>query len=224
MTLTTFKVSGSDALSELESRRAQYPESGEYPFLIGDAEELSRLQECASSDQRSPEEIIQASHEINLEKWINERRAEISEYGYSVDDSLGDWPGEISEKGAISLHKDILDGTIIPEVYLGIVSIKEPWQLPAALKYGAWNDCPEPEVQCAFFRKWQSEFGVQITGMAGDVIECTVENPPRDQNSAMALASDQYWYCADIVEQGCETISNLGALLLNSSYWYFWWD
>ncbi|MBL8817724.1 MAG: DUF4253 domain-containing protein [Planctomyces sp.] len=28
----------------------------------------------------------------------------------------------------------------------------------------------------------------------------------------------------DIVEQGCESISNLAATLVNSGYWYFWWD
>jgi hypothetical protein len=29
---------------------------------------------------------------------------------------------------------------------------------------------------------------------------------------------------SDIVDQGCESISNLAATLLNSPYWYFWWD
>jgi hypothetical protein len=26
------------------------------------------------------------------------------------------------------------------------------------------------------------------------------------------------------VAQGCNSISNLGATILNSPYWFFWWD
>ena len=40
----------------------------------------------------------------------------------------------------------------------------------------------------------------------------------------MALAWEQFLFCEDIVSQGVETISNLGATLLNSPYWFFWWD
>jgi hypothetical protein len=40
----------------------------------------------------------------------------------------------------------------------------------------------------------------------------------------MALAWEQYWYCLDIVDQGVGSVSALAATLLNSTYWYFWWD
>ncbi|MBI5726174.1 MAG: DUF4253 domain-containing protein [Planctomycetes bacterium] len=96
--------------------------------------------------------------------------------------------------------------------------------MPAFLKCGAWNECPEAAVHCAFHREWQAEFGAEITGMSGDIVECTVANPPLNKEVAIKLAWQQYWYCADIVGQGCESISNLAATLLNSPYWYFWWD
>jgi uncharacterized protein DUF4253 len=60
--------------------------------------------------------------------------------------------------------------------------------------------------------------------MSGDIVECAVTRPPTDRNAATILAWEQYWYCVDIVEQGCESVSNLAATLLNSPYWYFWWD
>ncbi|WP_414650247.1 DUF4253 domain-containing protein, partial [Duganella sp.] len=34
----------------------------------------------------------------------------------------------------------------------------------------------------------------------------------------------QYLYCADIVDQGTESIEALAATLLNARVWYFWWD
>ncbi|MEO0476072.1 MAG: DUF4253 domain-containing protein [Planctomycetota bacterium] len=96
--------------------------------------------------------------------------------------------------------------------------------MPAVIQYGGWNDCPFPAEQSGIMRHWQQTYGAQIISMTGDVVECHVERPPQDRDSAIELAWQQYWYCYDIVDQGCETVSNLGATLINSSYWYFWWD
>lgn len=224
MTFRTIKIAGKDAVATLTEYRSRFPTSGEYPFLIGDDEELARIQEAAGFNDQDPSAIVQSSHDVNLDKWIAERRSEGEDDGFSVDHLLGEWPGEVTEKGAIGLHKDILTGKVKREVFLGLAAIEQPWQLPAVLKYGAWNDCPEAEVHCAFHRKWHDEYGAEITGMSGDVVECTVANPPADQAAALQLARQQYWYCADIVEQGCESVNNLAATIINSGYWYFWWD
>jgi hypothetical protein len=224
MSFSTIKISGADALAALEQYRLRYQKGGEYPFLIGHAEELERLKGNASFNSQSADEIICASLDIDIVDWLKQRRAEEEEYEFSPDELLGDWPGVIAEKGSSSLHADILTGKIKKEVFLGLAIVEKPWQLPAVLKYGDWNACPAPEVHCAFFRKWGMEFGAQITGMSSDVIECVVAHPPRDQESAIKLAWDQYWYCADIVDQGVGSIHQLAATLLNSPYWYFWWD
>ena len=100
----------------------------------------------------------------------------------------------------------------------------EPWQLPAVMRFGGWNSCPEPAVHCAIHRQWQAEYGAWITGLSNDTIECLVESPPRDRDAALRLAWQQYWYCNDIVDQGCGTINRLAARLMNSPYWFFWWD
>jgi len=71
-------------------------------------------------------------------------------------------------------------------------------------------------VHCAINQYWQKEFGAEIVGVSSDVIECIVKNPPRDKETAIKLAWQQYWYCADIVVQGCESIANLAATLLNA--------
>ncbi|XGV99936.1 MAG: DUF4253 domain-containing protein [Leptolyngbya sp. BL-A-14] len=211
-------------MDTLFSRRELFPKTGEYPFLIGDAEELQRLDETAAFNDQSTAETIQRSLKVDVDQWLAQRREEAAEYEFSAEEMLGTWPGDVPEKGSISLHRDILTGDIKPEVFLGLATIKEPWQLPAVLKYGAWNACPEAEVHCAFFRRWQAQFGIQIVGMSGDVVECVVANPPHDQATAVELAWEQYFYCSDIVEQGCESIGNLAGTLLNSPYWYFWWD
>lgn len=224
MGLIVEQIAGSDALTVLDSRRKSYRETGDYPFLIGDAEEAGRVREAAEFNTQSFEEIVRGAAEVNLDQWIAERRLEAEEYEFSAKDLLGNWPGEVTGKGAISLHRDILTGEIKPEVFPGTAAITEPWQLPAVVKFGGWNECPEAEVQCAFYRRWQTEFDAQVVGMSGDIVECVVGKPPVDRATALDLAWQQYWYCADIVDQGGGSISNLAATLLDSPYWFFWWD
>jgi hypothetical protein len=218
------KIPGAEAIQTLEYLRSQYPVTGVYPYIIGDREELGRVQEAADFAGSEATEIIQSSLNVNLSDWIASRREAAAEYGFSVEESFGEWPGEILDKGSIGLHTDIVSGQLKREVYIGLATIEKPWHLPAVLKYGGWNDCPEAEVQCAFHRKWQDDYGAEITGMSGDVVECLVARPPSNQEAAVRLAWEQYWYCADIVEQGCGSVANLAATLLNSPYWFFWWD
>jgi hypothetical protein len=221
---TTLKIAGGDVIRVLNDHRLRYPTTGLYPFVIGDTEELGRIEEAAEFYEQDPTAIIAASFDIKVAEWIAERRKDAEESGFSCDERLGEWPGNISEKGSIGLHKDVLSGKIKPEIYLGLAKIEKPWHLPAVLKYGAWNECPDAQVHCAFHRAWQERYGAEITGMSGDVVECLVANPPTDRKAATVLAWEQYWYCADIVEQGCGSVSSLAATLLKSSYWYFWWD
>ena len=224
MTFTSIQVHGTEAVERLNELREQFAKTGKYPFLIGPHQDRETMIKSAEFNRQSPEEILRDSQKIDLEEWVAERRAEVEEYGDSPYEDLGEWPGEIHDKGSLILHKNAVTGNFLPEVFIGLAEVETSWQLPAVLKFGGWNDCPDAEVQCAFHRKWQAEFGAEICSVGGGVIECTVNQPPQDQQSAMQLAWEQYWYCADIVDQGCETISNLGATLLKSSYWFFWWD
>lgn len=224
MEWTTLKVPGRDAIRLLNERRSLYASSGQYPFVIGYDAELQRIKRAAEFNAQDPAAIIHASLGIQTANWIESRREEAEEFGFSVEETLGEWPAEIHEKASIGLHKDVVSGKIKADVWLGLATIEKPWHLPAVLKYGGWNECPAPEVHCAFYRDWQDRFGAEITGMSSDVIECAVANPPTDQRAAFALAWEQYWYCPDIVEQGCGSVSHLAATLLNSQYWYFWWD
>lgn len=224
MEFTTIRIPGADALRILNEYRSHYPATGKYPFLIGDREELERIEQSAEFNEQAPGAIIRTSFEIKTAEWIAEQRKEHEEFEFSSVETLGEWPGETLEKGSIGLHKDIVSGRVQPEIYLGLANIEKPWHLPAMLKYGGWNDCPEPEVHCAFYREWGERFGAEITGISADVVECVVRTPPTDRKNATILAWEQYWYCADIVEQGCDSVSNLAATLMNSPYWYFWWD
>ena len=223
MTLKTITVPGSRAIETLHQRRSQFASSGEYAFLIGSDNDLDEMTEAMESAREGQESIIAAATELDLDDWLRERKRVIEDQFYD-EDLAGEWPEETEEKSSIGMHKDVLSGKIHPEVILGLADIAQPWHLPAVLNYGGWNECPLPEVQCAFFKRWQERFGAEIAAVSTDIIECVVARPPTDQEGAMKLAWEHYWYCTDVVLQGTQSISNLAAILQNSNYWYFWWD
>jgi len=51
-----------------------------------------------------------------------------------------------------------------------------------------------------------------------------VQSRPPTREAALELAREQYVYCSDIVDQGVQTLSALAAVLMQSAWWYFWWD
>lgn len=223
--LSKIAVAGDDALAELQARRAAYTQTGEYPILIGEAPAAESFLEFDADPTNDSDEVLLASESIDVEAWIQRKRGEWEEEEeIEIESYLGEWPGEMADKGSIRAHTNVLNNQIRPQVELILAKIDQPWKLPAVVRFGGWNDCPESEVLCAFFRRWQERYGAEIVALHNDLIECTVKNPPRDEAAAMELAWEQFWFSFDIVDQGYETVQNLAATLLNSDYWYFWWD
>jgi hypothetical protein len=223
MSFSTIEVPGSDAVQILHERRAAFPSTGEYPFLIGTDDARERLVENVEEQDQDPQEIIRLSYEVDINVWTDVRKQELAENEIPFEELVGDWPEGDFGGGLITAHLDI-SGSPMTKVVLGLARIQESWHLPAMLNYGGWNDCPHNDVHCALHRYWQERYGAEIVSMTGDVVECVVKNPPTTKEEAMELAMQQYLYCGDIVDQGCESISNLAATLLNSANWYFWWD
>ena len=79
MTFRTIKIAGKDAIATLGEYRSRFADSGEYPFLIGDEEDLRHIQEAAEVNDEDPSAIVQASRNVELDKWIANRRAEAEE-------------------------------------------------------------------------------------------------------------------------------------------------
>lgn len=226
------QVSGETAPIELRQRNADSSD-GKMWFVLGDEHNLQVLREnaeFAEQEGKTFDAIIEASRGLDAPSWFDRRRSEelaaAKEYGIEFDEVelLGVWPSESPGSGSLCSHLDLLTGKAKPKVYLGASASEASWQLPAAARFGNWNACPRPAVHCAVMRFWNDRYGAEIVAMTSDVIECVVTNPPKSRDEALTLAWQQYWYCEDIVTQGTETVSALAAGLVDSEYWYFWWD
>ncbi len=137
---------------------------------------------------------------------------------------VGEWPDDVEEGVGLTVATDILSGAPYAKVFIAILPTADSTEAPAYLRWGGWNSCPAPEYEVAAFRSWRDRFGADIVGMSGDVLNFKVAHRPQTRDDALALAREQYAFCADIVDQGVGSLSPLAALLMASDWWYFWWD
>ncbi len=223
----TFSVPGRNALRAWESLR----EAGDgWPLIVGNPNDVPNLAEGLANDPRDVSAILEAASQTSFPaELLTKRRGEIdemmSEFAGEWDgDIVGEWPTEISPNPPASLANDILKGTPLPRVWIVVLPTRDPAEAIALLKYGGWNDCPPCEQHVAAVRHWGEAYGFEPVGVSFDVIEGRVKRRPPTREAAVSLAWEQYAYCGDIVDQGTTTISDLAGVLMESDWWFFWWD
>ncbi|MDE7247064.1 MAG: DUF4253 domain-containing protein [Lachnospiraceae bacterium] len=163
------------------------------------------------------------SGEKLLERLLDERKEYVAEYG-------GDWEAEVIGEVAggepltqfLGYWDPVCDRSTYP-VVLAEVPVKNPWEIFAWLPFGGWNECPAPEEQMAAAKYWFEQYGAVPAVMAHDVLEFALP-APAGPDRAMKLALEQYAFCADIVDQGLNTVGRLADSLAASDKWFFWWD
>ena len=217
--MQTINVPGQKALETLEQLRTDYSRTGLYPILFGGKDEYNSFDETLMEDFDSAE-ILAKSERVSPANWFAKRRRRTRRLA-DVDNG-----GEISDCGDMGMitHCDILTKEPFDAVTIGLVTLNRAWEAFAHLNWGAWNDCPEPEVHCALHRSWQEKYGAKVVSITGSTVQCSVSHPPTNTEAAYALAREHFFYCPDIVEQGTETLSALASILINAKTWYFWWD
>jgi hypothetical protein len=213
------------ALSDFEQLRADYPKTQKYPFFIGGERNLKIFERGPKISVSEIEEAISRSFDVDMTQWFaNRQKEERANKWFDEEEKLGHW-AEISRKESMPyVLNEKRTGEKSEFVHTGLAEIEAPWMLPAIVSFGGWNDCPRVDVQCAAMRYWQEKYGAELITMSSDYLECLVKNPPETKEDAMELAWEQYFFCTDIVDQGTDTVSDLGAALLNTKLWFFWWD
>jgi len=213
------------ALSEFEKLRADYRTSQKYPFFIGGEKNLKFFESSPKLSDSEIENTISRSLDIDIRQWFATRQIEESKNEwFNENELIGEWSEVKLKQSTPYVLREKRFGEKHEFIHTGLAELQKPWMLPAVCGFGGGNECPSIDIQCAAMKYWQEKYGAEIITMAGDYFECQVEKPPAAEEEAMRLAWEQYWFCPDIVDQGTETISNLGAALLDAKLWFFWWD
>jgi len=215
-------VAGSEAVAQWKRLQKLWRADGASAVLIGDAQQVRLVGENCKLSALSTDDILAASSDLNSEIVIQARLEAEGEYYGSLEPS--EWPSKLVAQQELGAHLETLSRKPKKKVYIARIPTNHSYEIPAYLKYGGWNECPAPEEHVAMLRYWAERFGSEIYAITEDVIECTVEAPPKDKETSMALAKEQFVYCSDIVFQGTESIELLAASLKDSRAWYFWWD
>lgn len=229
------EIAGRNVISKLLELIDELPDSGKYPFIIGERRSLEMIGEIYRTKSDSADEIIEKSLAINVENLFEELKKGSLPPEEETEFDMAELTGEFEEHPSprdiglyfedfINTHTNLTTKIPFEVCLIGLAPTTESWELPAFARYGGWNDCPSPEKHCAVLRYWQEKYGAEIISMTGDVIECRVAKPPQTAAECFELAWEQYAYCSDIVNQGVVTVGALASTLRDSNYWYFWWD
>ena len=225
-------VPGHAALSEWESLKSA---GRGLPIVIGGDDDLERIAEQFSLDDpavfgdspfafpiRSPAEILDMAAQLqfpaDLSRWPGAYAEE------ELEAPVGEWPVHAGSELALTVASDILTGEPLDSVHILLIPAKESWRAPAFLRWGNWNACPPAEYHVAALRAWNERYGAELIGLSFDTMNVRSARQPGTQAEAMALAREQYRYCPDIVDQGTNTLTALAIGLIESNWWYFWWD
>jgi hypothetical protein len=137
---------------------------------------------------------------------------------------LGEWPTDKRQSPGLTVAVDWRSNNPLEKVYIALIPTKDWTEVPAYMRWGGWNECPQPEFHVAAFRSWRDRFDVELVGMSVDTLNLLARRPPATREGALALAREQYSYCVDIIDQRVGSYSALAADLMANDWWYFWWD
>jgi hypothetical protein len=137
---------------------------------------------------------------------------------------VGEWPEQPSAMQGLSVANDWYTGQLLQKVHIILIPTDDWTTIPAHLRWGGWNACPQPEYHVAALRSWRDRFGAELVGLRSDTMNLRVARRPQTRAEALELAREQYDYCDDLVEQVAGTLSQLAADLMAHEWWFFWWD
>jgi hypothetical protein len=214
-------VSGKEAPERLDALIFEGGAGGFLPVMVGDAESALGVAANRMLVDRTPEAILDAALKVDLDQWMIKTASSDGDWYDAVE---GDWPKNDHPTQTLVAHKSALTRRPLKEVYIARIPAVEWWEIPAYLGTGGWNECPEPEVHVAFFKRAFDRYGAEPRSMTADIVEFVVKNPPTTHDEALELARAHFVYCPDIVHQGTQTLKALASTLVNAPIWYFWWD
>jgi hypothetical protein len=134
---------------------------------------------------------------------------------------LGEWPDEVVGGTGLTVPFDY-DGTPWPRVHIATIPTNDWTTIPAFLRAGGWNCCPEAAVMVSALRSWRDRFGAELVGFSHDVMNLRVSRPPSSRDEALALAREHDLFCGDALND--MTLTELAAQLIADDWWFFWWD
>ncbi|MBO3734222.1 DUF4253 domain-containing protein [Glycomyces niveus] len=202
-----FAVRSSEALRWWLDIRQAAEQTGWMPVLLGAAEEWRDNGEAIIHE--GDDELTRAD-EIDAAELLHDKAAEAGEPARGVP---------------ILPRRGDTDFATPHEQHglLGLVRTDAGWKIPAMFPWkGSTNWELYGAEHAAVLHGWHRRFEAELVAMTYDVIELYVPHPPGAEE-ALAVASEVYAYCPDLLDSGVPTLEDLAEHMIRSKAWYFRW-
>ena len=243
-----FSVKGGQLAVDLwHALRPRLSAAGAWPVLCGDAKEFDHFEEQIEDGEESfadvlarvpsgpPLEVLRRERREASERmreWYRQQQGEVPAFLDEEDPAPPDldppefdrWPSEPEASASPCAGAFDYTGRPLEACRVAVVATADPAEAPALLRFGGFNECPMPETHVGFIRDWNRRYGAVPMTITHDVIELFVDRPIPTPAEAWQVATEQYEYCTDIVDQGTETVESLAQAIWRSPMWFFWWD
>jgi hypothetical protein len=108
---------------------------------------------------------------------------------------------------------------------IGLVAASRAADVITALGWlGGANVHQDPALMSAVLRSWENRWAARVVEIGFDTLTLTVGIPPRDRQTALALAAEHFAFCPDNIWQAADTLIAYAGSLQESRLWSFWWD
>ncbi len=215
---------GADIMAAYREARVRGEKEGFIPVLVAAEDETllecleMNLEDSGKTAEDCRREMLAApveDGESYFASLLAVRKEEAADDGFDwLEDVLGEQDGGEAMDDFYGMEEPML---------LAEIPVKNPWEVFAYLPFGGWNECPDTPGLTAAAKYWNEKYGAVPVVMTHDVLQFQV-HAPVDPEQAMDLALEQYAWCPDIVDQGCQSVGALADGLAQSTVWFFWWD
>jgi hypothetical protein len=221
--LLVFFVPGRDALATWSQLRDLLGSTGRWPVIVGEPDVARDVVAGPSVNGLPAGEVLAAFAEMRpWSQWYSERTAYVyTAYG---DLSTGEDVIPQGEPFGFSTPLDLTTREPLEAVSIALVPTVTPWEVPAYLTWGGWNDCPYPDAHMLTWQHWHQVYGAEVVAMTSDIVEMRVGRPPTSTDGALTLAREHYAYAPDIAAQSLGSVEAHAGLLMGQAGWFFWWD
>ncbi len=166
----------------------------------------------------------EANGEEVLRRLFAAQEEYIDEARYGFDGVLADTNGIPESEERFYGYWNYISTKTLPLVIAEIPTDK-PWEIFAWLPMGGWNECPDTSDMMAVARSWYERYGAVPSVVTSDTLDFELP-APIPVTDAMRLAKEHYAFCPDVIDSAAEEYNAgiLGASLIKTRFWTFWWD
>ncbi len=203
---------------------ARGKKEGFTPVLVKIDDTLAECLSLTEEEHYQPEQALQ-----NLpdgKEVLNCRWQSATEYGQPDEEDNGEFDemaegmADVGQNFFVTLHQS--SRNIMEPAVLFEIPTVNPWEIPAYVPFGGWNECPSPEEMTAVCKYWYEQYQAVPAVISHDTLEILLPSPVPEEKIE-EFSREYYAFCQDTIDQGVP-LPWLKKTLVNSEVWQFWWD